>query len=62
MFVKIITMSLVSSKLNETVTLIEAECESKIIEWSNSSDRKWLVSHQHWALNNMHCILIRPVF
>lgn len=26
----------------------------KVIDWNNSSDRKWLTNHQHWALSNNH--------
>lgn len=24
----------------------------KQIEWTNSSDRRWLTNHLHWAMNN----------
>ena len=27
-----------------------AECKS--IDWNDSSDRKWLMNHLHWAMNN----------
>lgn len=30
----------------------------KSIDWNNSSDRKWLVNHMHWALNNEHSLLV----
>lgn len=28
------------------------ETESRKIDWNNRSDRKWLESHLHWAMNN----------
>jgi hypothetical protein len=32
----------------------------KRIDWSNSSDRKWLTNHLHWAMNNDHEVVIFP--
>jgi hypothetical protein len=32
----------------------------KFINWNDSSDRKWLVNHQHWALNNGCAVMVRP--
>jgi hypothetical protein len=26
--------------------------EVKAIDWNDSSDRKWLMSHLHWAMHN----------
>lgn len=26
--------------------------EYKAIDWNDSSDRKWLMNHLHWAMNN----------
>lgn len=26
--------------------------EYKTIDWNNSSDRKWMMNHLHWAMNN----------
>lgn len=35
--------------------------ECKSIDWNDSSDRKWLTSHLHWAMNNgMEVRLIAP--
>lgn len=28
------------------------ETQHKIIDWNDSSDRKWLMNHLYWALNN----------
>jgi hypothetical protein len=33
---------------------------SKVINWANSSDRKWLTNHQHWAIMNGKSVTIRP--
>ena len=32
----------------------------KSIDWNNSSDRKWLTSHLHWAMNNSRQVTITP--
>lgn len=32
----------------------------KLIEWTDSSDKKWLMNHLHWAMNNNHAVAIRP--
>lgn len=32
----------------------------KSIDWNNSSDRKWLVNHMHWALHNSRQVIITP--
>lgn len=32
----------------------------KIIDWNNRSDRKWLESHMHWAMNNLFQVSICP--
>ena len=34
--------------------------DSRFIDWKNSSDRKWLMSHMHWALNNQHSVTLTP--
>lgn len=34
--------------------------ESKTIDWNDRSDRKWLESHLHWAVNNNMAITIVP--
>jgi hypothetical protein len=28
------------------------ETQHKIIDWNDSSDRKWLMTHLHWAMCN----------
>lgn len=38
----------------------EAESQ-KQIDWNNRSDRKWLESHMHWALNNTRKVTVEPV-
>lgn len=30
----------------------------KTIDWGNSSDRKWLMNHLHWAINNARAVTI----
>lgn len=32
----------------------------KTIFWSNSSDRKWLMNHLHWAMNNRTSVTLTP--
>lgn len=31
---------------------------SKKINWDDSSDRKWLMNHLHWAMHNSREVLI----
>lgn len=33
----------------------------KLIDWNNSSDRKWLVNHLHWAMNNERNVTLTPM-
>lgn len=36
-------------------------CESyKSIDWSNASDKTWLMNHLHWAMNNGRPVTITP--
>lgn len=32
----------------------------KSIAWDNSSDRKWLMNHLHWAMNNQQIVTLYP--
>ena len=32
--------------------LAEFNDSTKTINWNNSSDRKWLMNHLHWAMNH----------
>lgn len=32
--------------------LCHAPESTKHIDWNDSSDKKWLMSHLHWAMNN----------
>lgn len=32
----------------------------KMIDWNNSSDRKWLMNHLHWALHNGRQVQLAP--
>jgi hypothetical protein len=32
----------------------------KVINWKDSSDRKWLTNHMHWALHNSHHVSVSP--
>jgi hypothetical protein len=59
MQVKITTREI--TKLTPIVTCATATPnDSKEISWANSSDRKWLTNHLHWAMNNNHLVLIQP--
>lgn len=33
----------------------------KSISWSDSSDRKWLMNHLHWAMNNGQVVRLVPM-
>jgi len=36
-------------------------CEiPKVIDWNNSSDRKWLANHTHWAMTNDKLVIYMP--
>jgi hypothetical protein len=41
-------------------TLRDNATAQKQIDWNDSSDRKWLVSHQHWAIMNGYAIVLIP--
>jgi hypothetical protein len=32
----------------------------KTIDWDDSSDRKWLMSHLHWAMRNGRRVTLQP--
>jgi hypothetical protein len=32
----------------------------KLIDWNDSSDRKWLMNHLHWAMNNGRQVQLAP--
>jgi len=32
----------------------------KDISWTDSSDRKWLMNHLHWAMNNNQSVRLLP--
>lgn len=34
--------------------------DQKTIDWNDSSDRKWLMNHLHWAVNNKRWLQIYP--
>lgn len=43
--------------MNVTIRTIQSSAAGptttiKIIDWNDSSDRKWLVNHLHWAMCN----------
>lgn len=45
----------------ETTIVYPANFESrKAIDWNNSSDRKWLMNHLMWAMNNGRRVTIEP--
>jgi hypothetical protein len=60
MKVRILTKLL--TKSTEESSIAEGEMSQKTIEWNDSSDRKWLMNHFHWAMMNNHAVLIRPIF
>lgn len=33
----------------------------KDINWNDSSDRKWLTNHMHWAMNNHQVVTLTPI-
>lgn len=58
MNVRVIT-NLVTRNAQGRVTGIDPDHnESKRIDWNNSSDRKWLMSHMHWAMHNSREVAI----
>lgn len=63
MQVKILTKRLKTSTLESaTAEPLDLSIGEKVIDWDDSSDRKWLNNHFHWAVKNQHCVLIRPIF
>jgi hypothetical protein len=32
--------------------------QCKKIDWNDSSDRKWLMNHLHWAMNNSRSVTL----
>ena len=41
-------------------SIAHGQADSKNIDWHNSSDRKWLMSHLHWAMNNRTIVTFTP--
>lgn len=33
----------------------------KVIDYSNHADKKWLMNHMHWAINNSATLTIEPL-
>lgn len=50
MKVKVIT-NLVHRDIDGEVACMEIE-SMKVIDWLNTSDKKWLMNHMHWAVHN----------
>jgi hypothetical protein len=48
---------IVTTRCNKTLT----SDSSKTIDWKNSSDRKWLMNHMHWAMHNSRLVDLSPV-
>ena len=49
---------LIVTRCNKT---LQSESDgTKRIEWSNASDRKWLVNHLHWAMHNNKIVDLSP--
>lgn len=59
-FVRVLTKHLILS--TDQFSDVDGEMTHKTIDWNNSSDRKWLMNHFHWAMNNQHVVLVRPIF
>lgn len=36
------------------------QADYKCIDWTNRSDRKWLETHMHWAMNNNMTVSLVP--
>lgn len=55
----------VVTSVTDVETDTGAECESmesiKVIDHDNSSDRKWLMNHQFWAMRNGRTVTMYPV-
>lgn len=51
-------------QVDVTTTFIEShvlkDMTLKSINWNNSSDRKWLTNHMHWAMHNDRIVTIAP--
>ena len=39
----------------------DLESDRKNIDWADSSDRKWLQNHLHWAMNNDRLVTLTPL-
>ena len=52
MDVRVITNQVKRSPTGRVLGINPDTNESKRIDWNNSSDRKWLVNHMHWAMHN----------
>lgn len=51
---------LISTRIKQPAGQIAAAPEKeKLIDWTDSSDRKWLVNHLHWAVHNDREVTIR---
>lgn len=37
-----------------------SELNNKSIDWNDSSDRRWLMNHLHWAMNNGRTVILNP--
>lgn len=37
------------------------DADRKNIDWKDSSDRKWLMNHMHWAMHNNRIVTITPL-
>lgn len=46
--------------LTYSVANPEAKTQGKAIDWNDSSDRKWLQNHMHWAMHNEHGVALQP--
>jgi len=51
-----------AKRLPVTVTTHEPDADpwGKLIDWSNESDRRWLMSHMSWAMHHQTEVVVCP--
>lgn len=61
MKINIVTDEMTSISLQDGLESIQVAPESqKRIDFNNSSDRKWMMNHITWSLNNNRAIVLIP--
>lgn len=41
------------------ITRLDENKSAKVINWNDSSDRKWLANHMHWAMHNGASVTVK---